>query len=142
MTSKRKTAAPLAQHPLPENATAPCRPEQAATPWRSGGNYAHKSVLMDAFGRSIASGGNNRSIQGKQLEDALERAALCVNAHDTLVAALRLALPALDMHTSYGARSWPANTPKDGNGDVSIQAIADMVRAALENVTRMAKVAP
>jgi len=47
----------------------------APGPWSAGGTYAFKSVLRDAQGRSIASGGNNRQIQGKELEDSLILAA-------------------------------------------------------------------
>jgi hypothetical protein len=47
----------------------------APGPWTAGGGYAFKSVLKDAAGRSIASGGNNRAIQGAELEATLTLAA-------------------------------------------------------------------
>ena len=44
-------------------------------PWSVGGGYAHKTVLLNAKGNSIASGGNNRQIQGEELEATLRLAA-------------------------------------------------------------------
>lgn len=64
----------------------------APGPWSAGGNYAFKSVLRDVHGRSIASGGNNRQIQGKELEDSLILAA----AAPELLEALRSLLPIVD----------------------------------------------
>lgn len=40
-------------------------------PWSLGGRYTFKTGLVNAKGESIASGGNNRAVQGKELEDAL-----------------------------------------------------------------------
>ena len=43
-------------------------------PWTVGGKYAFKSVLLNARGESIASGGNNRAVQGPELEASLRLA--------------------------------------------------------------------
>lgn len=79
-------------------------------PWSVGGKYAFKSVLLNARGESIASGGNNRSVQGAELEASLEYAAMCVNTHDELLEALRGAADALDsypMDDEFSARWAP-----------------------------------
>jgi hypothetical protein len=57
-------------------------------PWSIGGKLIYKTVLMDANGNSIASGGNNRVIVGEQLEASLALAA----AAPDLLAALRAIL--------------------------------------------------
>lgn len=40
-------------------------------PWSVGGKYAQKTVLLNAIGESIASGGNNRAVVGAELEASL-----------------------------------------------------------------------
>ena len=57
----------------------------APAPWTVGGRYQYRTVLLDANGNSIASGGNNRTIVGEQLEASLRLAA----AAPDLLAALR-----------------------------------------------------
>lgn len=49
--------------------------KHAPAPWGLGGKYANKTVLQDANGNSIASGGNNRTIVGEELEASLQLAA-------------------------------------------------------------------
>lgn len=49
--------------------------KHAPGPWSTGGKYATKTVLLNAKGESIASGGNNRSVQGEELEASLQLAA-------------------------------------------------------------------
>jgi hypothetical protein len=44
-------------------------------PWSVGGKYAHRTVLVNARGESIASGGNNRAVVGEELEASLILAA-------------------------------------------------------------------
>lgn len=56
-------------------------------PWSVGGKYAYKSVLLNARGESIASGGNNRAVQGPELEASL---VLASAAPDLLAACIRL----------------------------------------------------
>lgn len=58
-----------------------------AAPWNVGGKYEFKSVLLNARGQSIASGGNNRAVQGKELEDSL---ILASAAPDLLVALIEI----------------------------------------------------
>jgi hypothetical protein len=40
-------------------------------PWTVGGKYAHKTVLLNAKGESIATGWNNRAVHGAELEASL-----------------------------------------------------------------------
>lgn len=44
-------------------------------PWKVGGKYQFATVLMNAKGESIASGGNNRTVVGEELEASLKLAA-------------------------------------------------------------------
>lgn len=48
-------------------------------PWKVGGRYASKTVLLNAKGQSIASGGNNRWVKGAELEASLILAAEAPN---------------------------------------------------------------
>lgn len=57
----------------------------APAPWSTGGNSVFKTVLKDAKGNSIASGGNNRAVQGEVLENSLRLA----SAAPELLAALK-----------------------------------------------------
>ncbi len=50
--------------------------------------------------------------------------------------ALRLALPAVAMHTPAGAMMWPENTPKTESGDPDLSRIAGLIAVALAKAGR------
>lgn len=60
-------------------------------PWSVGGKYTHKTVLLNAKGESIASGGNNRSVVGEELEASLILAAAAPDLLEALIGVLRVA---------------------------------------------------
>ncbi len=49
-----------------------------------------------------------------------------------LLDVLRLALPAVAMHTPDGARAWPDDTPMTRDDEVDLAAIAVRIRAIIE----------
>lgn len=63
-------------------------------PWSVGGKYTHKTVLLNAKGESIASGGNNRSVVGEELEASL----ILASAAPDLLQASALALDWMRQH--------------------------------------------
>jgi hypothetical protein len=65
-------------------------------PWSVGGKYTHKSVLLNARGESIASGGNNRAVQGQELEDSLRLAAAAPELLSALIAVMGRVPPDLE----------------------------------------------
>jgi hypothetical protein len=88
-------------------------------PWRVGGKYTHKSVLLNARGESIASGGNNRSVQGQELEDSLRLAAAApelLAALAELLAAYRYVVKLYDPNTddAYSVRARAAIAKAQG----------------------------
>ena len=60
-------------------------------PWSVGGKYTHKTVLLNAKGESIASGGNNRSVVGEELEASLILASAAPDLLSALIGVLRVA---------------------------------------------------
>ena len=81
-------------------------------PWSVGGKYKNPTVLVNAKGESIASGGNNRAVVGEELEASLRLAA----AAPELLASLQLLVAHLDrgaysgvmmpdVHTMHAART-------------------------------------
>ena len=79
---------------------------------------AQTTRIIDAKGNSIASGGNNRAIQGRALTDTLAHIVRCVNAHDELVAALARCATSLALY-----------------GQPSAEGAVKQARAALAKVT-------
>ena len=69
-----------------------------------------------------------------ELAEAMVRHLLEENA--AMLKALRLALPAIAMHTKAGALFWPSFTPKTETGEPDLERIASLVNVAIANAER------
>ena len=92
-------------------------------------NEVHCAGIDDAEGNEIVT--TDSGVYGPYGADAL-----LIGASPELLAALRLALPAVAMHTRHGAESWPAGYPKTEAGDPDMERIAEILRAAIAKATK------